>query len=450
MKKLIFLVLMFCLSFTASVYANSLPVIMEEEPGFAVAPVNDTPIIVSKEKLRFVVDHANPRKAAVTAGYTMENPTGEAVTQPMMFPFLTSGELTGFAQRVKITANGRPVQFITRRLDDINTELMKELSVTNILSMINRPDFVPSNFKLTQKVKVYTLHILPQENERQAEILFKIDPKKHRLLYDKFNVLSFNNDSSGKLSVLIPPVTADPEKGNAHIVVFGEDAANPAQIKSLTGDKITIEEKTMSEFLHDDFIRENLPDNFKITEMDGIFNYAVKQLDSLMAGSQPFMNFGDIIGSYVTKTYLGALLYKVDFQPKSSVTLTVEYDMMATIDRSKTKEYSNMFMYLLKPAAAWADFKNLYIEIMPSKKQPFIIESSLPLVKNAETGNYTASFDRLPDKDFYFTTYKTERPDPSLSQVVRRLFNFVPVWGIAVGVAVIILGGYYRAYHRNA
>lgn len=105
-----------------------------------------------------------------------------------------------------------------------------------------------------------------------------------------------------------------------------------------------------------------------------------------------------------------------------------------------------MFLYLLRPASGWKDFNNLTIKVIPNESKPFVIDSSLPLIKNNETGIYSGQFDSLPEKDFYFVTYKTDKADPPLPAVVRNapyvLAIIFPVLLIMVliGIIALILG----------
>jgi hypothetical protein len=78
------------------------------------------------------------------------------------------------------------------------------------------------------------------------------------------------------------------------------------------------------------------------------------------------------------------------------------------MDKTTTYDPLYTFEYLLNPAEKWADFDNLNIEIKPPKSNPYIVDSSIKLIKN-EDGNYIGNFESLPDKDLIFTFYSKEK-----------------------------------------
>jgi hypothetical protein len=442
---------------TTMALANSTPVIIEEDPSFSIAPAGSTPIAVKSEYLEFDTTDNLGNSAKVTAIYEMINTSDETVEQKMLFPFITS-DSKNFMASVRITANEQPVEFETLRLDDLpqasrgirhnfkdntNSELTAAVEINNIIKMLNQREYTPKNYSENQIVTVYTLHLPAKDKEYQAEVQFKLNPKKHKLLFSNVNGLSLNEDGSGRLTTWSLAKGAEAAGRNAYFTVLGEDSESIPFLKSITGQEITAETKTMGEFLAN-YIDFGSYIKYSSADTADLKAYILKQLDFMLSENDPIIDMEqEILSPYFFNTYVGAFLYNVTFKPGSSTTLKVEYEMQATRDRQKTRDYSNMFLYLLRPAVGWKDFGELTIKVIPSEAKPFIIESSLPLIKDNEKGFYTGHFDGLPDKDFYFVIYKTDQPDPPpvvsayTSQIIYRML--APALGMIVMMVLVAI-----------
>lgn len=427
-KRFIITGVLLAFIFPTLAYANSTPLVYEEAPGFSVAPKGETSISVEKEDLNFDLSGGDGRSARVKASYEMKNNSDKNVEQVMLFPFVTSHN-KGFTNTVSITADGAPVKFKTYRLDDIrigtdykslnykdsaNKKLADAISMDSIIKMLNKAGkYKPQNFDPGQRIFVYTLHLPKKDKDYTAELSFKVVPKEQSLLYYRANGFEYHDDGTGKFTMSRMKNSPEAE-GEYCFAVIGGD--NKGEFKSLTGENITTKEETIEEFLKGynfDYISRNNPEKYSDIDSNDLYDYNVKKLDSQLSEKSNLISVGDnLLIAYTEKTYVGAFLYTVNFKPNSTMNVTVEYEEKATQDRRSTKEYSYMFLYLLRPASGWKSFSNLNVSIIPNASSQYIIDSSIKLVKDGNTGIYSGKFDSLPDKDLYFTTYKTDKPDP--------------------------------------
>ncbi len=452
-KKAIILTLILSLLFPLAVQANSAPVIINADPGFAIAPIDATRIAVVSEYLEFKISEEHRNQARVTASYEMKNTSAQDVEQVMIFPFITALH-QGFGEGVSILVDGEPIEYSSYRLEDIHYTNHRygsegaQLSPTEtrdidrIVTMLNQHDYIPQNYRLDQPVTLYRLHLPVAPDPYQAEVAFKIDPAKHQLMYANFNSVSYSTtNGTGKLATWSSHPAAEMVKEQAYIVILGDDQENGVSIESLTNEDIMVIESTVEQVLIDFLILETMAINQWVNKEE-LFDYAVKELDKLLRHNHPVFSLTDIYSSYYYNTYLGVFLYSVNFSPNSTSNVTVTYEMQATMDRRNTNEFTNKFLYLLQPAARWLEFGSLEIKIIPSPEQPYIIDSSLPLIKNEGDGTYSNYFSSLPEQEFYFVTYHTDQPDPPLPRVIQQgayiLYFLSPVLMLLLLVAVTL------------
>lgn len=443
----------FLMLISISAYANSAPLVSENPPGFDIGSFGNTPVSVEKEDLRFDVGKTKSYTSDVTASYDMKNTSNAEVSQTMIFPFVTS--MSGdFIKNVNITADGMPVKYKTYRIEDLdirrnghtfnfknseNKELKDKIAIQNIINVLNSGvKYTPRNFKSDDSVKVYTLHLPAKDKEYRAEAILNISGSGQKVLYSNVNGFERRNDNSIKFSTMV--LKSFKNQRDAYFAVIGEDSGHQSSMNSLTGQEITSENMTISEFLKNTVVEDTVRKYGSGYEND-INSYSIKKLDGLLDRNQKFVSLDDTISfPFSSGTYIGAFVYTVDFKPYALSHVTVRYQIKATLDKRKTNDGSYMFLYLLRPAASWKDFKNLSIKVVPDKKNPYIIESSLPLTKCS--GVYSGNFEKLPDDDFYFATYKTDKPDKTSSNVSNPnepTIVFLAVSAFFITLAAVII-----------
>jgi hypothetical protein len=75
----------------AAALANAMPVYLERDPCFSIAPREDVPIRVEREELTIEIEEDSSETAQVTARYILTNKVGESLTVPMVFPYMSNG-----------------------------------------------------------------------------------------------------------------------------------------------------------------------------------------------------------------------------------------------------------------------------------------------------------------------------------------------------------------------
>jgi hypothetical protein len=414
------------MTISTSALANSAPITMDSNPTFSISPSASTAISVESEYLEFDTSKDYGITAKVKAVYEMRNNSKEAVEQPMIFPFVNS-LYENFTNTVRITKDGEPIEFNYFRIANIpevnkgiifsltetsNPELESFLKIDNIINLINKEDYQPVNYSEDQLVTVYTVHLIAKEESSQVNIGYKLNPKKHKLLYANTNGSTRNANGTGTFTIFSPPIGSEYLPNKAYFVVFEEDNNDKVEFRSITGEDITEEQMTLADFL-EAYVPESSSTTYKTLDTTGLKSYTIERLDTMLAKSDNLIALDhDVMYPFLSTSYIGAFLYTVNFEPESTATVTVEYEVQAARSREKTKDYTNTFLYLLQPASGWKGFGSLSIRVILHEFHPFIIESSLPLIKDSISNCYTGQFDGLPDKDFYFATYKTDEPDP--------------------------------------
>ena len=145
------------------------------------------------------------------------------------------------------------------------------------------------------------------------------------------------------------------------------------------------------------------------------FNAAVWWLKNY-AGDTPegALLFADAFSFLIDSEYMEWYEYTLTFSPEDTLVNTVTAPFYPDVDaRYIPAKYT--YNYLLSPAAGWADFGGLDVEI----KTPFyLLDASLSGFTRSETG-WMLHTDSLPEEDLSFTLSESQKPkrDP---QDLRR------------------------------
>jgi hypothetical protein len=109
------------------------------------------------------------------------------------------------------------------------------------------------------------------------------------------------------------------------------------------------------------------------------------------------------------------------------------------MDNTKTAKPLYSFDYILNPSKSWRDFKNLNIEIIPPKEAPYIVKSSVDLVRGKNKA-YTAALPTLPEEDLSFSLYadkKITRRDKTAGILQDRFGYFTT---LVIGAIIPLIG----------
>ena len=432
-----------------SIYGNAGPIVVEEDPVFAMMPAGTSEIGVDEERLVFDFRKDDPYSVDVRAVYTMTNETDATITQKMMFPLITV-PASDFINTISITVDGKPVGFEALRLqdyagseygvssihnyDDYITRA-NALDMNKLLSAWNESAYEVSHFNIDDEIQIITFNA-PLQNERyEVKIDYQIDPTLSKLMASGFTFHSRSNAGTGSFGKWIENTGNPANKQNPVFYVLGvpideEQLGLPA---SVTFHSEIIRGKK----LLDHWVEERVP-NEPVKNKEAYYDYVIKRIDEFMASGAAVAHLDDeILGPYFYQSYVGALIYDVSFAPGSVREVTIEYTAEASHDRTDTSRYGALVAYLLNPARGWKDFKDLTIHIYPHHEQPYLLESSLAMEKNQHDGSYSAYYETLPDENLVFRMYHRDKPETGLLKTFSDPYILLLIIPVALVLAVL-------------
>lgn len=392
-----------CLSVPAAALANAGPVYMERYPGFGIAAMEDCPVRVEREELTFVIDENSTEDAVVTANYHLHNTAPEAITVPMLFPFVSEGRDGGGA---RIKFNGETVAYETYLAGSVEVRdyleepaaFKGQVDLDNIIQKLNESLYESRFFEDRGEAVLYEITFKPPA-ERQSSISFNLDPEKTRVI--SFGFTGFGLSAEGEC-IVSAYVRENDLNQRAYLLVLGEDTLTDLQ--AAYDDKVVKTSANVKDFLFTFLSDEHAYWNMEKRNMDNFYATFVKEIDRSFTEVKPVLSESLIMDNLFNRNNISVLLYEVKFAGDSQNELCLTYPMRATIDRRESRDYINTFAYILNPARNFKDFGKLDIRIELNDHSPYIIESSLPL-QEAGRGIYTLSLDGLPDEDLVFSTY---------------------------------------------
>ncbi|MDW7672745.1 MAG: hypothetical protein SCM88_13765 [Bacillota bacterium] len=409
-------------------------------------PGESTSLSIDSEYLRIDLSHEGRFSAQITADYRMVHHGDEAVSQLMLFPFITSPSRS-FSDSVRITADGIPVGFKIYRLMDMPEmpfsvhqedgyerylETVRSLSMTELVKAANRAHQEPTHFNLQEEVVVYTFQFPQKVDAYEASVTFTVDPRHHTVMESGFNGRVQNVRGDVTLSRWIPGQSDSRQMSDARIVMMGE---KPLQEGFDVPEEVAIKQdfRTLEEMFQE-LVSEKIPSGDPAVST-AMMHFAADRLDDLLGERRWVFSLDwDIFDLYFDTSYVGAFVYTVDFMPESKRDISVSYEMQASQDRSGTSRYTALIAYLLSPASEWQHFQNLSIEIVPHKEQPHILSSSLPMVYDERSGHYRAFFEKLPQEELVFRMYHRSEPETGLV----RMFNNPYILLLVVPVVLVL------------
>ena len=455
------LVLILLITTTSIVYANSGPTYWRGYPSLEVLSIDkNSPIEIENEKLIFDFskeEYINKGdyslSGLVTAIYKMKNPTNNQEKVQMAFPFISS--LDHFKpEEIAIKSDGNNIPFQIYIGKDIKLKNRKNveteeniLDFNKILSSINKEVYSPSYYNLDDIGTLYKYDVRAIGEEVKIAIDYTIDYEKTKVISKGFNGGSIKDNTerimswvSDKEILEVFVLGEDIELGiNAYI--DGEMTQETDNYSyELTTEKVSIRdylnkevEAYKEQFVYNDYLAENQ-----------IFNLCAMTLDELIEK--------DVLNLWIDELFLiggldriFVLLYEIEFLPESSKDISVSYLTRGTMDSVETKKPLYSFEYLLNPASNWANFKDLSIEIKPPTEHPYILDSSLELVRS-EDGTYTGEFESLPNEDFSFTLFSKEQIT-FMDKMERKLYYYLPI--ILPFIVASIVGFIFKAIYKR-
>jgi hypothetical protein len=437
------------------IFANSGPVFWQGYPSSDIMSIKaDSPITVKSEKLVF--DFSNYDESdytisgKVTAAYSMANPTKETQSVQMAFPFV--GTLYNLSpESVVISADNiiLPYDLYFGDVVDIrgNPRYEKDTSFdfANILNTITEEPYKAESFEESEKGKLYTIDVKPNANEI-VNIVVNFNGNKTKVLANEFNAYERNSERIKITALCDKPITLE-------VLVLGEDIgiftntykAGEAKGKTdlLTCQISTQEVEFKSYFM--DYVESHTNSSLRsMTSDTQLYNLYAKALDRCFKANMGYSSEYDLLEQGDYKRII-TLVYTVEFPKNSEKEISVSYNTSGTMDKTETVEPLYSFDYILNPAENYRDFKNLNIEIITPKQAPYIVKSSVDLMKG-ENKLYTATLTNLPEEDLSFTLYAEEKItllDKAAGNLQNSFGYFVPFVIVAlvllIGIIIIVI-----------
>ena len=420
-----------CISFIYSAQANSAIKSWSGIPGYVISPGEQCPIILEHELLTVRIDtfpapYAGDADADVTAQYTLTNPTNEEIRVRLMFPVGQVPDYGDNSGKYGVTVNGAPVK-MTRRFSfptysrfDTQKELLK----------LQDAPAEDGFWKTDLPVTIYTFTVtdLPEN----AKIELNYAGSYPAFLFPDVNREIYWSEKPNDSTLLFRGVDV------FHAAVFGGEAEELAcsftdgesglSLKDVQWSQTEKQAYTLRSFLAA-YASAGSP----VSDTDR-FNAAVWWLKNytgdtpegalLYSDSFPFLYDGEYMEWYE---------YTLSFSPGETLVNTVSAPFYPDVDaRYIPAKYT--YNYLLSPAAGWADFGGLDVEIIT----PFyLLDASLSGFTKTDNG-WTLHTDGLPEEELRFTLSEAQKPkrDP---QDLRReaLIGAASVIGILFILACI-------------
>lgn len=449
---------------TAFVHANSGPTYWSADPSMETLTIDkDSPIKILKEELVFdfsdeFMDRGhNSISGLVTANYKMNNPTDERLLVQMAFPF--AANLWSFdPSEIAIVADGTDIPFqiyigesIESKEKNGKEDEEQSLTFDIIVNYVKKDKYMPKHYDLKEIGTLIRIDASSIEGENtKLAIEYAIDHSKTKVIGKGFHGYE-GTENSVKLSSWINP------EEYLELFIIGDDidlsiqGYTDGEMKEATEQLVyKLDESKMSiedymEMKSDEHSKK-LHYSDRISE-NQIFNLYAKSFDEMIGKNT--VNYW--IDEWVSVDYENKvliLLYELDFQPQSTLNTSVSYFASGTMDKTETVDPLYTFEYLLNPAKSWADFNDLNIVIKPPVGHPFIIDSSIELIRNGE-GFYTANLEGLPDDDLSFTLYSSDKVT-FLDKAEKKLNNslyFLPLV-IPIVIPILIIGIVFMAKRK--
>ncbi|MBU9720045.1 MULTISPECIES: hypothetical protein [Bacillaceae] len=436
---IVFMLMFFLHPITSVILANSGPVYWEGEPGHSILSVEkNSPIIVQKEELTFDLADDNAIDGKVTALYEMYNPTSELLEVAMVFPYI--GNLLYLTQdNITIIANGKMIDyqmFIGDRLDSGDKEELFHFD--NIVHSISGEVYEGEHFTNNQVGNLYTIKpIGPTDNTITVDVNFDLESDSEETYFISNGFYSYGwYNNSIELSTRY---TGE----DIELFVIGEEDINlniHAYIdnkEDIVDYEVFTQQKEIRDILQN-LIDKRTQDFDDMISQEQLYNLYASALDNDL-----FIYGHSSEQDLFEEAYLQRLIllkYIVEFPPNQLQEVSVTYEITGEMDRTETVDPLYTYEYIFNPANNWHDFHQLSIFITTPDHSPFIVNSSIDLVK-LEDNIYTTSVEGLPAEDLFFTLYSKEEviknEGPSRSMIAPLLNYSVPILGI---FSILVIG----------
>ena len=466
-KKLFCLITMaiLILTFGMSAYANSAQTYWAGESTSALISKDEkSPLEAKNEVLTFDlnefpksnyknIDEFLDYSGRVTAQYTIHNPSNEAITSKLAFPF---GTLPGYDFSEEFEYSELPNRYDSLyniTVNDVTVE--KKLRHTfsygfgtfdykedpkNICDSFKKDEFYSPNMPV--KVYVFETNGIPEEfsGEAYASALFSVDADNTRILLADCTNYDHKNYKTTEAGLYVENalsftmyVIGDDIKELPQWKVYSDvsqEVETDAEVKLLFTDNWTFQEVALMFHGSDSGVSET-----------DWYNAAVDKLNNL--------NFyTGFLGSDLELMLSGSLMqwfeYEITLKAGETIKNTVTAPIYPTINYNFTPTIYD-YTYLISPAKSWASFGKIDVIV---NTPYYITECNLGDFKKAENG-YTLTIDKLADEELFFSLSTAQKPKIDSSFTLDTLHIMLIAYAALISVVVIIILIILKARKKN-
>ncbi len=425
--------------------ADPTPVHIQENPSFSITPINNNPIKINREHLTFRINKSSTSKATVAAKYTLTNTSGEDITVPIIFPFVSR-----YHKQVapKIEFDDKIVDYKIYNAGHLNVlnyqkepELFNEqVEINDIIKNINE-NYVPKHFDDTDtttllKVTYPSASEIKKPGYKWANINFDMDTNKTKVLTFGFSSYGIDyNSNGGKYHVGNNINSIDIDK-TRYILVLGEDTLTNIESNNIRSNYNAVVEKLSVNTK--DFILENIVNWYDIGNMDlnNFYSMLIKEIDKSFKDYDFNIDYWSVISDMFDNNNLLVYLFDIKLKTDSSDTLHINFPMKSSIDRKTANDNIYTFAHIRNPARNFSELKDIKIHIELNNKSPYIVESSMP-VNMIDAGTYVVLSDNISNKHFVFSTYVKEEITLT-DRITARILSLIDM-SVAVPLILIML-----------
>ncbi|HWR60318.1 MAG TPA: hypothetical protein VN580_01825 [Clostridia bacterium] len=458
-KAVIAVVAVFSLS--VALFANSGPVFWPGYPSSEVMSVaGNCPIRVEGENLTFdfsgIETTGYSVDGRVTAAYEMVNPTAEQQSVQMAFPFV--GTLARLpSEDIAVTADGRALPYVVYPGTVVDgygnpTVETKEISLNfaDIVGGITNVPYEAANFKENETGRLYKLNIEPAgDKDINFAVDFTFDNNRTKIITKNFDRYERDGEKTR-----IAAWCHEPKQFEIYVIGeaidFGTDAYLDGELAEKTDlytCKVTTEEIELKTYLMSYAGMDTSLKNGGRLSVLALYNLYAGILDRCFELNSGYSSDYDLMDQRNYERLL-TLVYTVEFPPEGKKEVSVRYNASGTMDRRETSEPIYSYDYILNPAQNWGGFKNLSVRIIPPEQAPYIVRSSIDLVRE-ESGVYTAFLESLPEEDFSFALYE-KGEITFLDRVAGSLYSsFGYLYPVVVGFVILLAAIFAAVYVRR-
>lgn len=441
------------------VSANSAPIrTIPGTNGIGVTVVDeDNPIVVEHEKLTFDIasfpeqDSSLADNAKVTAQYTLYNPSEQAVTATLLFPFGTQPTYAYYYTEAQKTEMG--YLYDVDVVDDTQQYdiLMDGQPVEKKLRHSYYAAFLDEEFVLEEQLQRLHEDFVSTPEQPVTKYVYRA---KNVEIYKPYAVVSLEELGDQTYVYLAGDerVTTDgysvyleKKNGCIELYTFGESLTQAPRCTLYDdgqeiGGGLELESTENITFL--EFALLTRPADSPVSEMDW-YNTVQFEISQESAGSKDPLLYLEGYRYHYVQRLMRWYEYEITVEAGSRIVNTVTAPIYPGID----KEYNppvHIYQYLLSPAQKWVSFGTLEIVV---NTPYYIIESNQGEFTKTDNG-YALTLDGLPDGELEISLCAKKKPSVVISPYGYALITiFIILIAIVVFLLVIFLRNPKKKYN---